>query len=219
MNLKFITFPLIIIAAIAAFTYYFMPPAMTENDLKPADMPAVPEGHQQITLGAGCFWCVEAIYNRIDGIKSAVSGYTGGHTENPTYADICAGGTGHNEVVHLVYDPEIISTEEILDYFWQLHNPTTLNRQGNDIGDQYRSGIYYHTDEQLKIARQSLENAQSHFQDPIVTEIEEITTFHPAEVGHQDYYRLNGNRNPYCRATIPPKLKKLGLEDKPKVAE
>lgn len=219
MNIKPIIIFLIAALALTGFIYYNTTPKMTANQLNPASMPEVPEGFQEITLGAGCFWCVEAVYNRIDGIKSAVSGYTAGHTKNPTYEDICAGGTGHNEVVHIVYNPEIITTQEILDYFWQLHDPTTLNRQGNDVGDQYRSGIYYTTEEQKQIAQQSRKDHQSDFPNPIVTEIQELTTFYPAEIGHQDYYRLNGNRSSYCRLTIPPKLKKLGLENKEKVAE
>ncbi|MGJ8673965.1 peptide-methionine (S)-S-oxide reductase MsrA [Rubritalea sp.] len=182
-------------------------------------MPNVPEGHEQISLGGGCFWCVEAVYNRLDGVKSAVSGYTGGPLKNPTYADICTGTSGHAEVVHLVYDPEKINTETILDWFWKAHDPTTLNRQGNDVGTQYRSAIYYYSDEQKSLVDASLKKAQKDFKTPIVTEVAKASTFYPAEIYHQDYYCINGNKNGYCRAVIAPKIKKLGLENKEKSAE
>lgn len=209
-----------IIAIIGLATaFFFNQQSVMSADKTPAKMPAVPEGYEQISLGAGCFWCVEAVYNRIDGVKSAVSGYTGGHTPNPTYADICTGTSGHAEVVHLVYDPQEVTTEEILAWFWKAHDPTTLNRQGNDVGTQYRSAIYYYTDEQKSIAEASLKNAQKDFKSPIVTEITEASKFYPAEVYHQDYYRINGKKNGYCRVVIAPKMKKLGLEDKSQVAE
>ncbi|MFC5049361.1 peptide-methionine (S)-S-oxide reductase MsrA [Rubritalea spongiae] len=202
-----------------AATLFFNKQQAMSADKSPAKMPEIPEGHEQISLGAGCFWCVEAVYNRLDGVKSAVSGYTGGQLENPTYTDICTGTTGHAEVVHLVYDPEKVSTKTILAWFWKAHDPTTLNRQGNDIGTQYRSAIYYYTDAQKAAAEASLKEAQKDFKSPIVTEITKASTFYPAEIYHQDYYRINGQKNGYCRAIIAPKIKKLGLEDKAKVAE
>lgn len=206
-------------ACVAAIACYFsLQPAMSNESKQPAKMPTIPEGYEQISLGAGCFWCVEAVFNRLDGVKSAVSGYTGGKTLNPTYEDICKGDTGHAEVVHIVYDPKKISTEKILDWFWKLHDPTTLNRQGEDKGTQYRSAIFYYSEAQKSTAAASLKHAQSEFSAPIVTEITKATTFYPAEVYHQDYFRQNQNQG-YCRAVIAPKIKKLNLEDKEKVAE
>lgn len=212
--------PLLYIVALAAiaFTYFSNQPAMSA-DKSSAKIPPVPEGYEQISLGAGCFWCVEAVYNRLDGVKSAVSGYTGGSLKDPTYEDICTGTSGHAEVVHLVYNPKKISTEEILAWFWKAHDPTTLNRQGNDKGTQYRSAIFYYTDAQRKIAEASKIAAQKDFKSPIVTEITKISKLYPAEVYHQDYYRINGKKNGYCRLVIAPKIKKLGLQDKKKVAE
>ncbi|QQL46342.1 peptide-methionine (S)-S-oxide reductase MsrA [Sulfuriroseicoccus oceanibius] len=170
------------------------------------------EGHEQISLGAGCFWCVEAVLKQVDGVLGVTSGYQGGHTENPTYQEICTGTTNHAEVVHVVYDPEKLTTDQLLDWFWRLHDPTQLNRQGNDIGTQYRSVIFYYTDDQKAVAEASMKAAQAHFDQPIVTQIVKAPEFYPAEVSHQDYYELNKNKNPYCRAVITPKLEKLGLE-------
>ncbi|MEM0895927.1 MAG: peptide-methionine (S)-S-oxide reductase MsrA [Verrucomicrobiota bacterium] len=162
------------------------------------------------TLGAGCFWCIEAVLERIKGIGDVESGYTGGHVKNPTYEQICEKTTGHAEVVRVKFDPEIITYEELLKVFWELHDPTTLNRQGNDVGPQYRSAIYYHSEEQKKIAEKSKEEAQSAFKDPIVTEITEAPVFYSAEGYHQDFF-TNNQTHGYCRAIIWPKLKKLGL--------
>lgn len=163
------------------------------------------------TLGGGCFWCVEVIYERTDGILDVVSGYAGGKVPNPSYKEISTGKTGHAEVIQITYDPAVISYEEILDLFWRAHDPTTLNRQGADVGTQYRSVIFYHSPEQEKIARASKAQAQASFQDPIVTEISALPEFYKAEGYHQDYYELNPNQ-PYCSFVIRPKLKKLGLE-------
>jgi len=186
--------------------------AMSEEAKKPATMPEVPEGAEIATLGAGCFWCIEAVYKQLDGVHSVTSGYTGGTTKDPTYQDITTGTTGHAEVVRVVFDPAKISYEKVLSWFWELHDPTTLNRQGNDVGTQYRSAIFYHSDEQKKIAEASKKAAGEHFEDPIVTEITEASTFYPAENYHQDYYFQNKNRNPYCKVVIEPKLKKLDLD-------
>ncbi|WP_018968796.1 peptide-methionine (S)-S-oxide reductase MsrA [Rubritalea marina] len=174
---------------------------------------------EKISLGAGCFWCVEAIYNRIEGVKSAVSGYQNGHLKNPTYKDICTGKTGHAEVVLVTYDPKVVPLDTILKWFWKAHDPTTLNRQGNDVGTQYRSGIYYYNDAQKTVAEASLKDAQADFSDKIVTEIVKAETFYPAEDYHQNYYLENKSKNGYCRFVIEPKMKKLGLEKKHKVAE
>lgn len=167
-------------------------------------------GMDTITLGAGCFWCVEAVFTELKGVKSVTSGYMGGHVKNPSYREVCNGTTGHAEVAQLIFDPAEISYDEILEVFWQTHDPTTLNRQGADVGTQYRSGIYYYSDEQRRIAeayRQKLD-ASGAFRAPIVTEIMPATTFYPAEDYHQDYYALNGEQG-YCQMVIRPKLDKF----------
>jgi peptide-methionine (S)-S-oxide reductase len=185
---------------------------MTAADQQPAKMPEVPAGAETATLGAGCFWCIEAAYRQLDGVYSATSGYMGGQVKNPTYEQICAGDSGHAEVVHVVFDPKKISYEKILAWFWDLHDPTTLNRQGNDVGTQYRSAIYYHSDAQKKTAEASKAAAKANFKDPIVTEITKASEFYPAENYHQNYYNENKSKNPYCRFVIEPKLKKLKLD-------
>lgn len=166
--------------------------------------------YQKATFGAGCFWCVEAVFQRLEGVESVVSGYTGGKTENPTYKQICTGNTGHAEVIQVTFDSEKISYQDLLEVFWHTHDPTTLNRQGNDAGTQYRSAIYYHDDNQKQIAEQSKKEADNSgdFSDPIVTEITPIGTFYPAEDYHQNYYNENSYQ-PYCSFVITPKIKKL----------
>jgi len=161
-------------------------------------------------LAGGCFWCVEAVYERIEGVRSAVSGYTGGTVENPSYQQVCTGTTGHAEAVRVEFDPDVISYEEILHVFWRSHDPTTLNRQGADVGTQYRSAIFYGTDEQERIARISLEKIQQAFDGKVVTEIAPLGEFYVAEGHHQDYFNLNP-RAGYCQLVIAPKLEKLGL--------
>jgi peptide-methionine (S)-S-oxide reductase len=185
---------------------------MDENENKPAAVPEVPEGAEVVTLGAGCFWCIDAAYGQIDGVYSAVSGYMGGTTKNPTYEDICTGTTGHAEVVQVTFDPKKISCEKVLAWFWDLHDPTQLNRQGNDVGTQYRSAIFYEGDEQKKIAEASKKAAQANFDKPIVTEITKAVTFYPAEKYHQEFYFQNKSKNGYCKYIIEPKLKKLKLD-------
>jgi peptide-methionine (S)-S-oxide reductase len=160
------------------------------------------------TLGGGCFWCVEAVYERLPGIISVVSGYAGGQTENPTYEEIGTGKTGHAEVVQIEYDPAKISYEKIIDLFWEAHDPTTLNRQGADTGPQYRSIILTENDDQIRIANESKTRAQTKSKSPIVTEIVPLTKFYPAEDYHQDFYRENP-MHPYNQAVLRPKLKKL----------
>ena len=160
------------------------------------------------TLGGGCFWCVEAVYERLPGIISVVSGYAGGQTENPTYEEIGTGKTGHAEVVQIAYDPAKISYEKIIDLFWEAHDPTTLNRQGADTGPQYRSIILTENADQVRMANESKTRAQTKSKSPIVTEIVPLTKFYPAEDYHQDFYRENP-MHPYNQAVIRPKLKKL----------
>ena len=160
------------------------------------------------TLGGGCFWCLEAIFERLNGVTSVVSGYAGGRTENPTYREVCNGDTGHAEVIQIHFDPDYITLEDILDVFWQAHDPTTLNRQGNDAGTQYRSTIMPHDEKQKRIAIESIEKWEEKFDSPITTTIEPISVFYEAEENHQDYFRLNSTA-PYCTFSIEPKLKKL----------
>jgi peptide-methionine (S)-S-oxide reductase len=162
------------------------------------------------TLAAGCFWCVEAVFTRLKGVESVVSGYSGGDIAKPSYNDVCSGETGHAEAVQISFDPDIISFDDLLDVFWRVHDPTTLNRQGADIGSQYRSAIFYHDSKQREVAEQSLAAAEAAklWPDPIVTEIVPFDTFYPAEDYHQDYYRLNPHQ-PYCRLVIDPKISKL----------
>lgn len=163
------------------------------------------------TFAAGCFWCVEAVFERLEGVHQVESGYMGGEVKGPTYREVCDGTTGHAEVIQIHYDPSTISFETLLDWLWRSHDPTTLNQQGADRGTQYRSAIFYHSDAQRATAEASKAAAQAQFNNPIVTEITEASTYYPAEDYHQDYYRLNGMA-PYCQMVIRPKLQKLNLE-------
>ena len=160
------------------------------------------------TIGGGCFWCTEAFFETFEGVKDVRSGYAGGKTPNPTYEQVCSGRTAHAEVIQIEFEPQTISYEQILEIFWETHDPTTKDRQGPDTGTQYRSIILYHNEQQKKIAEQSMAKAASKFSAPIVTEIVPWTTFYVAEDYHQDYYRKNPNQ-PYCAYLISPKLKKL----------
>ncbi|MEC7232669.1 MAG: peptide-methionine (S)-S-oxide reductase MsrA [Planctomycetota bacterium] len=189
--------------------------ASTDPDPLPTDMTTEtnePAPTKEIaTLGAGCFWCIEAVLEQIDGVESVVSGYMGGETKNPTYREVCTGRTGHAEVVQVTFEPSVISYKELLDWFWRLHDPTTLNRQGADVGTQYRSAVFTHSDDQARIATTSKKDVQPSFDDPIVTEVTPASTFYVAEEYHQGYYFDNTGAG-YCRAVIAPKLKKLGLK-------
>ena len=162
------------------------------------------------TLGAGCFWCVEAVYQRVEGVLSVKPGYAGGHVLNPTYKEICTGKTGHAEVAQVSFDNTIISFKQILNIFWQAHDPTTLNRQGNDVGTQYRSVIFYHNEEQKNTAQESKRTADAtnYWEDTIITEIVELNNYSDAEDYHHNYYNDNPNQ-PYCIFVIKPKLDKL----------
>jgi len=163
------------------------------------------------TLAAGCFWCIEAVLLKLKGVEKVVSGYTAGKIKNPTYREVCSGLTGHAEAVEVHYDPEIISYEILLKVFFSIHNPTTLNRQGGDIGTQYRSAIYYHNPEQMGIAEKYILELEKEkiFEDKIVTEISPAEIFYPAEDYHQDYYNLNRENNSYCTVVIDPKVNKI----------
>lgn len=161
------------------------------------------------TLGGGCFWCVEAVYQELLGVDRVVSGYSGGNAASANYRDVCSGATGHAEVVQVHFDPRVISFEDILEVFWASHDPTTLNRQGNDVGPQYRSVIFWHSEAQRDKAEFSRKEVAPQLWDrPVVTEISPLDTFYPAEAYHQDYYSQNPNQ-PYCQAIIAPKLIKV----------
>ena len=163
---------------------------------------------ESIVLGGGCFWCLDASYRLIDGVISVESGYAGGHVKDPTYDQVCNGTTGHAEVVRVTFDPEAITLKDILDIFWALHDPTTLNKQGNDVGEQYRSIIFHTSDEQRKIAEESIKEASLLWEDPIVTDIQPLDVFYLAEKEHQDYF-AHHPESAYCQVIINPKLAKL----------
>ena len=162
------------------------------------------------TFGAGCFWCVEAVFLSLKGVISVQSGYSGGYTENPTYKEVCTGNTGHAEVVQIEFDPAVISYAELLEVFWQVHDPTTLNRQGGDVGTQYRSSVFYHSENQRKEAEfyKKRLSDEKVWKDPIVTEIVPFKVFYKAEDYHQDYFANNPNQ-PYCAMVVAPKLQKF----------
>jgi len=162
------------------------------------------------TFGSGCFWCTEAIFEKVKGVESVVSGYSGGKVKNPTYREVCTGNTGHAEVVQITYNPEIIAFKDLLEIFWKMHDPTTLNRQGADVGTQYRSAIFYHNDEQKKTAenyKKKLDEANI-YKNPVVTEITKFESFYKADDSHQEYYE-NNKFQPYCSFVITPKMEKF----------
>jgi peptide-methionine (S)-S-oxide reductase len=167
-------------------------------------------GVEITTLGGGCFWCLEAIYDQLKGVKEVVSGYSGGHVPHPTYGNVCTGATGHAEVVQVIYDPQVISFKHILAIFFTIHDPTTFNRQGADIGSQYRSVIFYHSPEQKAIAREMMKEIENAglWNAPLVTELKAFEVFYPAEVYHQNYFQQNPSQG-YCRAVITPKVAKF----------
>jgi len=163
---------------------------------------------QTATVAGGCFWCTEAVFQQIEGVESVTSGYAGGHVEDPSYEAVCSGDTGHAECVQVEYDPDVIDYEDVLTVFFATHNPTTKNRQGPDVGSQYRSAVFYHDEAQREAADAFVTDLDEQYSDPIVTEIEPLDTFYPAEDYHQDYYERNPNQG-YCAVNIDPKLKKL----------
>lgn len=169
-----------------------------------------PRGREVATLGGGCFWCTEAVFDDLKGVSSVESGYSGGRVENPTYAQVCSGTTGHAEVIQITFDPQVVSFKQILEVFFTVHDPTTLNRQGADVGTQYRSVIFYHDEEQRCVAEQLIKalDAQHVWNAPIVTELAPFEKFYVAEDYHQEYFRLNGSQ-PYCRMVVAPKVAKF----------
>jgi len=171
-----------------------------------------------VTFGAGCFWCVEAVFQRLKGVQSIKSGYSGGSVKNPSYKEVCNGTTGHAEVCQVIYNKEEIAFEELLEVFWKTHDPTTLNRQGNDFGTQYRSVIFYHSEEQKGLAEKykSKLNEAKAYENPVITEITAFTNFYPAEDYHQNYFNANGSE-PYCKFVIQPKLEKFEKVFKDKI--
>ena len=167
-------------------------------------------GREVATLAGGCFWCLEAVYDEVKGVDSVESGYMGGHNARPTYEQVCSGETGHAEVVQVTFDPSIVSYKELLEVFFVIHDPTTRDRQGNDVGTQYRSAIFYHSAEQKRVAEQTIRelDAEKVFDTPIVTELKAAETFYPAENYHQEYFQRNSSQ-PYCQFVVAPKLAKF----------
>jgi peptide-methionine (S)-S-oxide reductase len=186
------------------------------NQQKGQDHTAQERSLAVATLGGGCFWCLEAVYQELEGVVDVVSGYAGGDVVNPTYRQVCTGNTGHAEVVQVTFDQDVISYLEILQVFFAIHDPTTLNRQGADVGTQYRSVIFYHNESQRETAETLIESLESkgEWRNPIVTEVEALDAFYPAEDYHQEYYQ-NHKRQPYCMAVISPKLKKFRKKFEP----
>jgi peptide-methionine (S)-S-oxide reductase len=178
------------------------------NDNTPATV-GTPAKTDRITFGGGCFWCTEAVFQRLKGVVAVKSGYAGGKPEDADYRKVSSGATDHAEVVQLEFDPAQVSYDQLLDVFWAAHDPTTLNRQGADVGPQYRSVIFYENEAQKAAAEKSMAEAQPEFKNPIVTQIAPLTQFHVAEDYHQNYFNENGNKNPYCQVVIRPKLQKL----------
>jgi len=196
------------LALILCFSWHVTLPSLTLSNT-PVLMNS--DSLETVTLGAGCFWCVEAVFEAIPGVISGVSGYSGGHIKNPAYREVCTGRTGHAEVVQVTFDPARVTLGTLLDVFFATHDPTTLNRQGADVGTQYRSAIYWHSDSQVAEIERAVERASLRWPNPVVTEIAAFEAFYPAEDYHQAYFELNGEA-PYCRAVIAPKMAKFQKE-------
>ena len=178
--------------------------------MKDSEQNTPPPGKEIATLAGGCFWCLEAVYDQMKGVDSVESGYMGGHTANPTYTAVCSGETGHAEVVRITFDPKVASYKDLLNVFFVIHDPTTLNRQGNDEGTQYRSAIFYHSPEQKRVAEEVMAelSAKQVYDDPIVTEVSPAQAFHVAEGYHQEYFQRNAQQ-PYCQFVVAPKVAKF----------
>jgi peptide-methionine (S)-S-oxide reductase len=208
--------PLLVVLAFLSTCLFAGCQNQTKMSVKTKDMDVknVPvTDRETITLGGGCFWCTEAVYQEVEGVYSVESGYSGGSEEDANYPAVCTGQTGHAEVVQVVFNPKVVNLEDILKMFFATHNPTTLNRQGNDVGYQYRSAIFYHSEAQKAVAEKSIkEFAPTLWEDPIVTKVEPFLGFYKAEEDHQNYYSLVGNRNPYCTFIITPKITKFRKE-------
>lgn len=198
-------------AALVLMAAFFMSACSQTKETKVMEKnKANTSGYDTATFGAGCFWCVEAVFQQLKGVVKVTSGYSGGDVKNPSYEQVCSGTTGAAEVAQIVYDPKVISFKELLEVFWQTHDPTTINRQGNDVGTQYRSAVFYHNEEQKKLAEKYKDelNKSGAWDKPLVTKIEPFTAFYPAESYHQNYYNQNQDA-PYCTYMIRPKLDKF----------
>ena len=208
----------ILAMALVAITFSSCGQPTQKKEASMSDTPVDENGLETATFGSGCFWCTEAIFLNVDGVVSVVSGYAGGKVKNPTYKEVCSGLTGHAEVVQLRYDPNVVTYAELLEIFWKTHDPTTLNRQGNDVGTQYRSVVFYHNEKQLEAAEYYKKKLDEEgvFNDPIVTEITAYPGFYKAEDYHQNYYNLNKSA-PYCSYVITPKLDKFKKVFKDKI--
>jgi peptide-methionine (S)-S-oxide reductase len=193
-------------------------PVLTPDEIGPGERP--PGGTELATFGSGCFWCTEAVFQQMKGVKKVVSGYSGGRVEDPSYEQVCSGRTGHAEVVQVTFDPAAVSYPELLEVFWRSHDPTTKDRQGNDVGTQYRSVVFYHNDRQKRLAElyKAKIDAAGVYARPLVTEVVPFTAFYPAEGYHQDYFARNADQ-PYCRVMIGPKLEKLRSVFRGRLAE
>lgn len=202
------TSPGSLLATMAALLTAVAAPAAPSKSMNTSSS-AASASTAKATFGGGCFWCTEALFEMLPGVKAAVSGYAGGTKENPTYKEVCSGTTGHAEVIQVEYDPAQISYAQLLETFWEAHDPTTLNRQGADVGTQYRSIILYHDESQKAEAEKSKAEAQKRFSRPVVTEIASLTRFYPAEDYHQDFFRRNPDQA-YCQAVVRPKVAKFG---------
>ena len=203
--------PIITVLLLLQCTQYSGKEIQGKNENKSMEMDnGITSGMDTVTLGAGCFWCVEAIFEQLEGVQSVKSGYSGGHVKNPAYREVCNGTTGHAEVCQLVYDPSVIRFDDILEVFFLTHDPTTLNRQGADVGTQYRSAIFYHNEKQRETAESVTNDLMkaSVWTNPIVTEISAYSNFYVADDYHQEYYENNKDA-PYCRAVIQPKVDKF----------
>ncbi len=222
----FALFPAVFIAACANrqttpitknTTYQTTTTAMETSDSK---LTPIPDSLETATLGGGCFWCLEAVYQSLEGVLKVESGYMGGTIKNPSYKEVCTGRTGHAEVVRVTFDPNIIGYKDILEVFWHIHDPTTLNKQGNDVGSQYRSAIFYNNPEQKAIAEQSKSQVvlTGFWLNPIVTEITEVSAFYKAEDYHQNYFNDNPNQ-PYCVYVVNPKLEKFKKQFKSRLKD
>jgi peptide-methionine (S)-S-oxide reductase len=201
------------ILGIILFSFISCTNAQKPIDKKSIDKKVMENNHkgdEVITLGGGCFWCTEALFQRLDGVDTVISGYMGGSVKNPTYREVCTGQTGHAEVIQVYYNPEKVALSEILEVFFTTHDPTTLNRQGADSGTQYRSVVFYENEEQKALAKRTIEeiNQAKVFPNKVVTEVSPASVFYPAEDYHQNYFNLNGNQ-PYCSVVIAPKIEKL----------
>jgi len=204
---------IVIFGVLLAWAFLACGQSTKKSEKKTKKMEVNVAGKEVATLGAGCFWCVEAVFQNLQGVDTVISGYTGGSKPNPTYKEVCTGLTGHAEVCQITYDPSIISYEEILQVFWKTHDPTTLNRQGNDVGTQYRSSIFYHSEAQKQVAEKYIAqlDASGTFKNKIVTTIEPLGEFYVAEDYHQNYFNENGEQ-PYCQFVVRPKVEKFKKE-------